>query len=70
MKPQDTIRTDRRGFFKRVAGAGLASAGALVLTRTGAHEPAPPAGAQAQPEQAGRYRETDHVRRYYDVARF
>ena len=51
----------RREFFK-VAGAGAVAGGAAVLGGTERAE-------AALPEDAAGYRETDHVRRYYDSAR-
>jgi len=66
-RDQGQINGARRGFFRVVAGAGVAAgAGALIL-RSGTAEQEPVARAAA-PEQAS-YRETDHIRKYYDTAR-
>lgn len=70
MKTTDTIRTDRRGFFKRLAGVGIAGAGALVLARADASEREPETSVAPAPAQAKGYQETEHVRRYYETARF
>ena len=53
-------RTDRRGFLK-LAGLGLA---ATAGTATAEARPARDEKGKA------RYRETEHVRRYYELARF
>ena len=62
--PNAAAVADRRGFLKR-AGAGVVTAGATVL---GAAEvkAADPAG--TKPTDGG-YRETEHIRQYYDSAR-
>ena len=51
----------RREFFK-VAGAGAVAGGAAMVAGTGEAEAASREGGTG-------YRETDHVRRYYDSAR-
>ena len=56
--------TDRRGFLKFLgtgAVTGAAAAGAVVT------------GAEAAPKEADKdtlYRETEHVKTYYDLAKF
>jgi len=62
---QKTAEVNRRGFLK---GAGLAAgaAGAATLASTSG---AAAASAEAPAKSAG-YRETEHVRTYYDLARF
>jgi len=58
----DRAKTDRRGFLK-LAGLGSVVGGAALVAGTSANA--------AQPAKAGRgYRETKHVRTYYDTARF
>jgi len=53
----------RRGFLKL---AGLAAtSGAAVAAAGGTAE-----AAEALPEDAAGYRETDHVKTYYELARF
>ena len=57
----------RRGFFRAVAGLGVgAAAGALIL-RGRAPEPAPSPRAEGSASRG--YRETDHIRKYYETAR-
>ncbi len=55
----------RRDFFKK-AGAGAVGAAAVGLTAGKAGAAAPDRGT---PEGAG-YRETAHVKKYYELARF
>jgi hypothetical protein len=59
-------KPSRREFFKTAGlGVGAAVAGAAVVSE------GRPAGAAVEPKaQPGGYRETPHVRRYYDLARF
>ncbi|MGD9669641.1 MAG: formate dehydrogenase [Hyphomicrobiaceae bacterium] len=59
------VKADRRSFLK-LAGAGVVGSGAaLAATVT-------PAAAAGEPSAAdsGTYRETDHVKRYYELAKF
>ncbi|MGR9099431.1 MAG: formate dehydrogenase [Gammaproteobacteria bacterium] len=62
------IDSSRRGFFKKLflgmAGATAAARGALS-----AHAETS-ASAGGQPGSAGGYRETEHIRNYYEKARF
>lgn len=60
-KPDDKAITDRRSFLK-LAGAGVASGAAAVAAT-------PATAAEAKP-QKGDYRETEHVKRYYELNRF
>ncbi|MEO1693923.1 MAG: twin-arginine translocation pathway signal protein [Pseudomonadota bacterium] len=60
----DKQAADRRGFLK-LAGASVVGTGAAVVAG-GAAQAAQPV---AETEQAGDYRATDHVKRYYDLAR-
>ncbi|MEZ5844343.1 MAG: formate dehydrogenase [Hyphomicrobiaceae bacterium] len=53
---------DRRNFLK-LAGAGAIGAGAAAVTG------APAAATEAAPEAATGYRESEHVKRYYQLAR-
>lgn len=55
----------RRDFFKT---AGLGGAAAAVAA-TGLASAAPAGAAEAKPETQG-YRETAHVKRYYELAKF
>lgn len=54
--------TDRRNFLK-LAGAGVVGAGATTVTTQ------PAAATEAQPAREGGYRESEHVKRYYALAR-
>ncbi len=59
-----TQGTDRRGFLK-LAGAGVVGGGAAAAATV-----VPAAAAPAEPEKSDGYRETEHVRRYYELAKF
>jgi hypothetical protein len=60
----DQAIADRRSFMK-LAGAGLVTAGATVVAAVpAAAEPCCP-----DSDKTGHYRETDHVKRYYELAR-
>ncbi len=66
MDQEDTkLRSGRRGFLKlgvgSVAGGAALAAGGLVSGTAKAAAPAKPEGG---------YAETDHVKSYYDTARF
>lgn len=61
---KELSNSDRRGFLK-FAGLGAASAAAAAV----AGGSAVPAEAAAAPESAG-YRETEHVKTFYETARF
>ncbi len=56
--------TDRRGFL-RLAGASAATATSAAVTAA----PLAAAPRAAKPGEGPLYRETDHVRRYYELAR-
>ncbi|MEW5961945.1 MAG: twin-arginine translocation signal domain-containing protein [Pseudomonadota bacterium] len=55
---------DRRSFLK-LAGLGAVSGGAALVADAATGE----ANAKARPADA-LYRETDHVKRYYELAKF
>ena len=61
----------RREFLKRAAvtGGAVTVAAAAGATAAGAGEPASAPTAETAPESRG-YRMTDHVERYYRLARF
>lgn len=64
---QPDVQGDRRLFFRTLAGLGVAGGAGSLLMRDGLAQTAAPA-----PEPAAKtagYRETDHIRRYYDTAR-
>lgn len=64
MKEDKGERIDRRGFFG-AAGKGLAlGVGAVAVAAGGAEASEEPS------DETGTYRETDHVKAYYDLARF
>lgn len=56
--------TDRRSFLK-LAGAGVVGSGAAAAAAA-----VPAAAAPVEPDPADGYRETEHVRRYYELAKF
>lgn len=65
---EDKATLDRRAFLRGVgAGAGAVGAVATVAVTGGT---AAAAEVGATPADADGYRETAHVRRYYDLARF
>lgn len=69
-KDQKQTTVDRRGFLRTVGlGAGAAGAAAALAAGTAAAGVAEPTPDPAGKTDAG-YRETDHVRRFYDLARF
>jgi len=62
-KKEETAIADRRGFLK-LAALGAVGGGAAAAAGAGA------ASAAAKPEAKGQlYRETEHVRKYYELAR-
>lgn len=68
-KEKDLKSPDRRDFFKK-SGFGIGAAGALAIGLSGG-----PANAAVKSDgrldfKKSAYRETDHVRRYYELARF
>jgi hypothetical protein len=63
-RTDDKAATSRRGFFRiAVRGAGAAGAFAVVAQATGVKAAAPT-------KAAAGYRETEHVKRVYALARF
>lgn len=64
MSESDKVATDRRGFLK-FAGLGTVAGGAALVTGA-TTDTAEAAGA---PRGNG-YQETDHVKTFYDTARF
>jgi len=67
MKSKEAISIDRRDFFRKMTlGAGVAGAAAagLAASQTRAAEPA------RDSAQGAGYRETAHVKKFYDLARF
>jgi hypothetical protein len=64
VEKQEKATTGRRDFLKLVSIGSVAGAATLA---TGGAEPT--TAAEAKPEGGG-YRETEHVRKFYDTARF
>lgn len=63
MQDKDRVSAERRAFF-RTAGLGVGALGAAAVTlATGEAE-------AATDERPQGYRETDHVKRYYQLAKF
>jgi hypothetical protein len=60
---QDRSKTDRRSFLK-LAGLGTVGTVAAAASTVSA------TAAESKPKSDSAYRETDHVRRAYDLARF
>ena len=60
---QASAIADRRSFLK-LAAAGTVTGGAAIAAGTATAAPVPEAS------DDGRYRETAHVKRYYELARF
>jgi hypothetical protein len=68
MQEQDPKKTvDRRAFLKGVGLSAGAAAGAAVIATSGVAEAAVP---QEDGKKRVGYRKTEHVRRYYELARF
>ena len=66
---KQSVRTGRRGFLKGLAVAGSGAAVAGLATTAQAAVQAEPQRVEDEPEHSG-YRETAHVRSYYEKARF
>jgi hypothetical protein len=59
-------KSEQRRAFLKLGGAGVAAGGAAVVLRGGAAE-----SADATPaNKAAGYRETEHVKKFYETARF
>lgn len=65
---QREIRGDRRAFFRTVAGLGVAAGTGALIMRGGLAQASAPKTSAAPPSKAG-YRETEHIRKYYETAR-
>jgi len=61
---RQTAKADRRSFLK-LAGLGALSGGAML-----ALDKSPAEASETSVESTGSYRETDHVRTYYESTRF
>lgn len=62
-KDQETTTTKRRDFLKFASVGAVSGAAAAVVG-------APAVEAKVESETAAGYRETDHVKQVYDLARF
>ena len=62
-REKEQVTSDRRSFLK-LAGAGAVLSGAAVAT-SGTAQASTPADTSE-----GRYQETDHVRKVYELSRF
>lgn len=60
----EKVETDRRGFLK-LAGLGTVAGGAAIAASAGQSE-----AAEAEAAQTTGYRETGHVRAFYESTRF
>ncbi len=58
------VETPRRGFLKLAGFGAVGGAAAAALTSGAAN------AAEADPADGSGYAETEHVRTYYDLARF
>jgi hypothetical protein len=64
MSKKQAASLDRRDFFRKVGlGAGVAAAG---LTATAAQAAVP----EQAPAKGSGYQETEHVKKFYELARF
>jgi len=63
MTDSEVKSAERREFFRK-AGLGVGALGAAAVTLAAGEAEAAPA------EQGAGYRETDHVKRYYALAKF
>ena len=63
-KDTENAKTDRRSFLK-LAGAGIVGSGAVAAASV-----APAVAETADADTGNGYRESEHVRRYYELAKF
>jgi len=64
LSKKEEINADRRNFFKKAGIGAGAAAVAVTASQVGAVE------AVSAPTKGSGYSETDHVRKYYELARF
>ena len=69
MDKPTTPKLSRRTVFAAAGGAGALAAVAAALPRTPAESLADTASTSAAAEKTGGYRETHHLRRYYQTTR-
>lgn len=63
MSKKEEINAARRDFFKKAGFGAGAAAVAVTASKAGAVE-------ATSPEKKSGYAETDHVRKFYELARF
>ncbi len=63
-KDKTDVKTDRRSFLK-FAGAGVVGTGAAAAASV-----VPAAAETAETKAGAGYQESEHVRRYYELAKF
>ncbi len=68
MKEQKDIKSVKRRAFMKKAGIGVGAVGAVAVGLSKTSAAAAP-GTGAKPGES-RYRETEHVKKYYETARF
>ncbi len=61
-KEVEQVRTDRRGFMKLAGMSAVAGGATIVAGEAAAETPVS--------QKAAGYRETEHVKTFYDTARF
>jgi hypothetical protein len=64
LSKKEEINADRRNFFKKAGIGAGAAAVAVTASKAGAVEAVTPTS------KGSGYSETDHVRKYYELARF
>lgn len=64
LSKKEEIDAGRRSFFKKAGLGAGAAAVAVTASKAGAVE------AELSPKKNAGYAETDHVRKYYELARF
>lgn len=62
MSKQEKLSVARRSFFKK-AGLGVGALGAAAAFGSGSQ-------AEAAESEGGSYRETEHVKKYYELLKF
>ncbi len=68
MKENEGIKSVERRNFMKKAGLGVGAVGAVAVALPKTSAAAVP-GTSAKPGKSG-YRETEHVKKYYEMARF
>jgi len=66
MKEKETVSVGRRDFFRKT-GLGVGAVGAAV---TGLAAGSVSAATETQDSKTSGYRETDHVKKFYELAKF